>query len=296
MIPPLASALALLVATADPAADPPKPVTPVSVLEHAPAAAWAPVPPDHLMVMTLKGGAHVSILLASDFAPGHVSNIEAMATAHCYDGLCVDRVQDGYVTQWGDPDDKKTMPPGTQEKLADEYDRPAAGLAFKALPYRDTYASVVGLIGPWPVAREGATAWLTHCYGMGGVGRGNAPDNGNGMELYTIIAQPARQLDRNITVVGRVISGMEHLTSLPRGQGAMGFYDKKELMLPIVSVRMARDLPVAERPRFEMLRPESATFDAWIHARANRKDDFYVRPAGAVDLCSALPPVRVVKN
>ncbi|NIJ09043.1 peptidylprolyl isomerase [Sphingomonas vulcanisoli] len=295
MIRSLTPALALLVATAALAADPPKPATPASVLERAPAGDWAPVPLDHLMVMELAGGGRVAILLAPEFAPGHVGNIEAMAKAHWYDGLWIDRVQDGYVTQWGDPDDKKPLPPGAVEKLPAEYERPVAGLAFKALPYRDTFAPQVGLVGPWPVARDGATAWLTHCYGMVGVGRSNSPDNGNGMELYTIIAQPARQLDRNITVVGRVLWGMEHLTALPRGQGAMGFYDAKVKMLPIVRVTMANELPASDRPHLEMLRSDSASFDAWVHIKANRKDDFYVRPAGAIDLCSALPPVREIK-
>ena len=295
MIRSLASTFALLLATAA-VADPPKPVTPASVLADAPAADWQAVPPDHLMVMTLQGGARVVILLATDFAPGHVHNIETMAKAHWYDGLWIDRVQDGYVTQWGDPDDKKTLPPGVIAKTAAEYERAATGVPFTKLPYRDTYAAEVGLSGAWPVAREGGQAWLTHCYGMVGVGRSNNPDNGNGMELYAIIAQPALQLDRNITVVGRVLSGMEHLTALPRGQGAMGFYDSKDKMLPITSVRMASDLPAAEQPRFEMLNSGSPSFAAWVKIKANRKDDFYLRPAGALDLCSALPPVRERKK
>lgn len=296
MIRMLAPALALLLVAPAMAAEPPKPTTPASVLADAPAGDWAAIPADHLMVMELRGGGRVAILLAPDFAPAHVANIETMARSGWYDGLWVDRVQDGYVTQWGDPDDKKPLPPGAVAKVPAEYQRPAAGLAFKALPYRDTYAAEVGLANGWPVAREGGQAWLTHCYGMVGVGRDNAPDTGNGMELYTIIAQPARQLDRNIAVVGRVVLGMEHLTALPRGTAAMGFYEKKEAMLPIVRVRMASALPPAERPALEMLRSDSGSFAAWVKIKASRKDDFYVRPAGAVDLCSALPPVREAKR
>ncbi|WP_174275136.1 peptidylprolyl isomerase [Sphingomonas bacterium] len=290
MIRTFAPAFALALSTPAFAAAPP--VTPTTILADAPAADWVAISPDHLMVMELADGGRVAILLAPRFAPVHVANIEAMARTHWYDGLWIDRVQDGYVTQWGDPDGKKPLPAGTVAKPPAEYERAAAGLAFKPLPYRDTFAPQVGIADGWPAAREGGRAWLTHCYGMVGVGRDNAPDTGAGTELYAIIGQPARALDRNIAVVGRVVSGIDRLAALPRGAGAMGFYDKPAAMLPITRVRLAVDLPEGERPRLEMLRAESASFAAWVRAKANRKDDFYVRPAGAIDVCSVLPPVR----
>lgn len=283
------SALAMLASLAVP---PPAPVTPSSVLSAAPAADWRPLDPAELLVMDLRGGARVVLALAPAFAPVHVANIVAMARAGYYDGLWIERVQDNYVVQWGDPDGKKPLPRGIVAAVPAEYERDARGLAFRPLPYRDVFAPMVGFASGWPVAEDGGRAWLTHCYGMVGVGRDNAPDTGTGAELYTVIGQSPRALDRNIALVGRIVSGMEALTALPRGTGDLGFYKTLPERLPIEHVHLAADLPPGERPRIEMLGSDSASFAAWVKARANRKDAFYVRPAGAVDVCGVLPPAR----
>ena len=160
------------------------------------------------------------------------------------------------------------------------------------LAFTDTYAPHVGLIGAFPVASDGAHAWLAHCYGMVGVGRDVNPDVGTGAELYAVIGQPPRQLDRNIAVVGRVVQGMELLSALPRGAGDMGFYATPAQRTGIVRTRIAADLPAAEQPHLQVLDVTSPTFAQWIHVKANRQDNFYLRPAGALDLCNAIPPVR----
>lgn len=286
-------ALAVLpTALAAAAPEKPQPVTPSSVVAEAPATAWRALPAEDLLVMDLKGGGRVVIQLAAGFAPAHIANIRTMAAAGYYDGLWIERVQDGYVVQWGDPDAKKPLPAGVKPHLPSEYDWPAKAVPMKPLPYRDAYAAKVGWSGGWPVASDGQRTWLTHCYAMVGVGRDMAPDTGNGAELYAIIGQPARALDRNITVVGRVLTGMEAMAGLPRGTAEMGFYKTEGERLPIVRVRLASELPVADRPRFAMLDTASPAFAKWLRVKANRKDSFYVRPAGAVDLCSALPPVK----
>lgn len=135
-----------------------------------------------------------------------------------------------------------------------------------------------------------AEVWPTHCYGMVGVGRNLSPDTGTGAELYTVIGHAPRHLDRNIALVGRVIEGIEHLSSLPRGTGALGFYEKEEERVPILSVRLgnaAKDVPV-----FEYLGTESESFAAYADARANRRDPFFNVPAGGADICNIPVPVR----
>ncbi len=131
-----------------------------------------------------------------------------------------------------------------------------------------------------------------HCYGYVGVGRNYAPDTGTGAELYTIIGQPQRHMDRNLAVVGRIIDGMEHLSSLPRGSGDLGFYteDEAHLRTPIVSVRLGSDLE--SLPAFEYLDTASESFARYVTVRANRDDPFYTVPAGGVDVCSVEVPVR----
>ncbi len=289
--PLLRFALALLALASAAPATADAPVTPGSVLAAAPETAWRTVDPHDLLVMDLPGGRRIVIQLADGFAPVHIANIRKLAAAHWWDGLAIERLQDNYVVQWGDPDGKKPLPGGLTKPAPAEYDRAAADLPFTALPYPDAYARAVGFSGGMPVGEDGGRAWLAHCYGMVGVGRDLNPDTGTGAELYAVIGTPPRHLDRNLAVVGRVLSGMDLLASLARGTADMGFYDVTA-RTPIVSVRIAAELPAPEQPHVQVLDETSASFRAWIHARANRQDAFFVRPAGAVDLCNAMPPVR----
>ena len=125
-----------------------------------------------------------------------------------------------------------------------------SSIQFVKLPDADSYAPETGWIDGFPVGvdrKAPETAWLTHCYGVVGIGRDNPPDNGSGTELYVVIGQAPRHLDRNIVTVGRVLRGMELLSSLPRGTGALGFYEKPEQRVPLKSIRLATDVPVSER-------------------------------------------------
>ena len=125
----------------------------------------------------------------------------------------------------------------------------------------------------WPVAvYAGDQASLTHCYGTVGVGRDLAPDTGMGGELYAVIGHAPRHLDRNIALVGRVIEGIEQMSALPRGTEALGFYKTGSVARMIRSVRLASVLPAADRPSFQVMRTASASFGAYVRARANRRD------------------------
>jgi peptidylprolyl isomerase len=275
-----------------PVAWPDTPPTPKAIVDAAPAGDWRAVAPETLLVIDFAGGRRVLIELADAFAPMHVANIRAMARAGFYDGLVIERVQDGYVTQWGDPDGKKPLPPGIVQPAPAEYERASTGLKFDSLPYRDTFADAVGFVGGWPTGMEQGRSWLIHCYGMVGVARDLSPDTGSGSDLYAVIGQAPRQLDRNIALVGRVLSGMEALTALPRGSGEFGMYEDKSLRVPILRARLAINMPAAERPHVEVLKTDSASYGMWLRFKANRHDSFFVRPAGALDVCNALPPVR----
>jgi len=168
-------------------------------------------------------------------------------------------------------------------------------LAFTPLPYRDTFAPEVGFSEGFPVARDPKRkeTWLTHCYGSVGVGRDNAMDSGNGAELYAVIGQSPRTLDRNITLIGRVVRGIELFSVIPRGTGAMGFYEKPEQWVPIRTARVAADLPATERLDLEALRTDSATFKRLVESRANRREPWFKEPAGAIGVCNVPLPVRV---
>ena len=278
------------------AAPPPKKLlTPNEIVAAAPAGAWRAISADDLLVLDLAGNrGRVVVQLAPAFAPVHVANIRALARAGFWDGATVYRVQENYVVQWGNNDSEKPWPKGVTAKPPAEYTRPLKGLRITPLGSPDPYAPAAGFADGWPVAYSPRAGWasLAHCYASVGAGRDLSPDTGTGGELYAAIGHGPRQLDRVIAVVGRVVAGLEHMTILPRGTEALGFYKDKGQHVPIASIRLASALPAAERPVFEFMDTNSATFARYLKVRANRRDDFYIRPAGGVDLCNVQVPVR----
>jgi len=335
---------------------------PSEIVAAAPTGDWVAIPAEDLLVMTLAPDADgkprqvVIQLMPAPFSQGWVHNIRLFARAGWYDGISVNRVQDNYVTQWGDPNYEnpeaagkpKPLPEGLKEMGEAEYvatdllavpdprGRPRINYSLGAAMSRnaiiaangamvvpdsfrrslengeppanfempktsDAYASFATLALGWPVAgslsdqaESPSGFWPVHCYGMVGVGRNYSPDTGSGAELYTVIGHAPRHLDRNIALVGRVIEGMEHLSSLPRGSCALGFYTAEEAAkrTPILSVRVASDLPTGEQPAFEYLSTESETFARYAEAIANRRDPFFIVSAGGADICNIRVPVR----
>ena len=328
---PFAALLAL--AAPAQAQDEAAPPSPGEIVAQAPAAEWTTIAPKDLLVMTLASAPDgtarevVIQLMPAPFSQGWVGNIRTLARAEWYDGTAVNRVQDNYVVQWGDPNydnpeaggEAKALPANLAAVPENEYsarlDEPAIAkirayfetAASRVAPsdpttlYRaDPYARAHAFFDGWPIAMtdDEPVAWPVHCYGMVGVGRGMSPDTGSGAELYTVIGHAPRHLDRNIALVGRIVEGMEHLSSLPRGSGALGFYTTEESAkrTPILSVRLASDLPEAERPAFEFLSTEDETFARYAEARANRRDPFFIHPAGGADICNIPVPVRRVAD
>jgi len=273
-------------------------------------------------------------LMPAPFSLGWVGNIRKLAAAKFWDGTSINRVQDNYVVQWGDadgedeakarklPDDLAVVSQanyssklGKQEviyrlqsaqPLVQDYIADGTGSKtrwYPIRPTRDAYAEGTAILAGWPIGVASAAApsgkgielsgWPVHCYGMVGVGRDLPPNTGTGAELYTVIGHAPRHLDRNIALVGRVIDGIEHLSSLPRGTGALGFYETPEERTGIVSIRIGTE--VSGLPAYEYLSTESDSFARYADARANRRDAFFIRPAGGADVCNIPVPVRRVK-
>ena len=271
--------------------------SPQQILDAAPAADWRTPDPANLLYMDLPAG-RVIIELAPQFAPRHVANIQTLAHEHFWDGTSIYRAQDNFVVQFGDPDAddaSKARPFGkAARKLPKEFERAAQGLSITPLPDHDGWAARTGFVEGFAVGEDpdAGTAWLAHCYGALGAGRNNEEDSSTGAELYVVTGQSPRQLDRNITLVGRVLKGIELLSALPRGPAPMGFYADPAQRTPITSVRRASEVPAAERTPIQVLRTDSKTFADTVEARRNRVDDFYKRAAGHIDLCNIPVPVR----
>jgi cyclophilin family peptidyl-prolyl cis-trans isomerase len=273
--------------------------TMAEVLAASKPGDWRALDPENTIYVELASG-RVVIELAAEFAPRHVANVKALARERYYDGLAVVRVQDNYVVQWADPDGEK---PDLARKiqhgrrtLPAEFERTFdPKTPFVRLPDGDVYAREVGFSGGFPVARDKRSGkmWLVHCYGMVGAGRDVATISGGGPELYAVIGHAPRHLDRNVTLLGRVVQGMELLSGLPRGTGALGFYEKAEQRVVIKAIRVAADVPEAERSALEVMRTDTPAFRELIESRRNRREDWFHAQAGRIELCNVPIPVRL---
>jgi len=293
-------AAGMAIAGAQPAAagpaSPDKPKSMQELLDASQPTDWRALDPANTLYLELATG-RVIIELAPDSAPAHVANIRTFAHEHYWDGMSINRSQDNFVVQWGDPaeDDSQRKALGSAKaRLPAEFTRSSKGLSFVRLPDADGWAPEVGFSEGFPAARDpkSGTAWLAHCYGTVGAGRDTAADSSNGSELYVVDGQSPRQLDRNITVVGRVVQGMELLSVLPRGTGPLGFYENAGQRVPIKSIALATDVPENQRTPLQVLRTDTPLFAAVVESRRNRRDDWYKVPAGHIDLCNVPLPVR----
>lgn len=297
----LCSLFAMLASAAPPAATSGKAApTMQQVLDASKPSDWRPLDPHDTLYMDLPRG-RVVIELDPTYAPLHAQNIRTLAHEHYWDGLAILRVQDDFVTQWGAPQAEAKHPThvksigNAKKTIAPEFERDVTSdLPFTKLPDGDVYAPEVGFSSGFPVARDpkSGKTWLVHCYGMVGAGRDNAPDSGPGTELYAVIGQAPRQLDRNIALVGRVVKGMQYLSALPRGNGALGFYKNPAHQKKILRVRLASDLPPSQRMHLEVLRTGTPTFAALVESRRNRSDAWYLYKVGKIDVCNVPLPVR----
>ena len=268
-------------------------LTPANVLENSSASDWRTPKPENLLHLQLEHG-EVLFELAPDFAPAHVDNLRTLANNFYFDGLAIIRSQDNYVVQWGDPNaETKPKPLGDAAKnLKPEFFRNREGLIFNAIKSQDAYAPIVGFSSGFSMGADENRAWLTHCYGALGVGRGMEANSGNAAELYVVTGHSPRHLDRNVTLIGRALSGMKHLSSLPRGTDPLGFYKTAEERVIIKSIRFDDTLEEGQRSNLEVLRTDTETFNDFVTSRTYRLHEWFLDPTGKIELCNVGVPVR----
>ena len=278
------------------------PLTPLlmaDLIESSQPSDWRPLDPENTLYLELSSQ-RVVIELAPAFAPEHVANIKLLARQRYWDGLAVIRVNDNYVVQLADPNAEK---PGkrrpikpAKETIPAEFDQLIdSTVPFTELPDKDVYAQSVGFTNGFPVARDeqNGRTWLVHTYGTVSAGRDTSIDSGNGGELTVVIGHAPRQLDRNVTVVGRVRQGIDVLSSLPRGAGSLGFQQTPVML--IESLRLASEVPDADRTHLEILRTDTPLFLQLIEARRNRQEEWFHRPAGRIEIGNVPLPARLVR-
>ena len=277
--------------------------------DDPPPQAWRTVDPQNLVLIDTKFG-QIAVELAPDFAPNHAERLRALIRAHFYDGLSFYRVIDGFVAQGGIGEgtaSTKDHPVEAKDLTAKwpllkaEFDRPIGKTpTFTPLGNADLMAPLVGFEDGFPVARspKARREWLIHCPGTFAFARDNAPDTAS-TEFYIVIGQAPRRLDRDLTAFGRVLSGMQYLQKLERGDpeldsGVIADVGKRDL---IVKMQLASDLPADQRPSFQVIRTDSKTFADSVELRRHPTSPFYFRkPPPVLDICGVPVQVRRVTS
>ncbi len=256
-------------------------------------ADWRTPDPENILYMDLEGG-RVVIELAPAFAPNHVDNLHKLVRSGFYDGLSIYRVVDGFVAQGGDVTETREPAEGARSVPA-EFTRPAEGLAFTEIPGPDGFADRVGFSGGFPVGMDAETgeAWMVHCTGALAIARDADPDTG-GSEFYIVTGKPPRYLDRNLTVVGRVLTGMPVVRTLAPGpREESGVIQDAADYHPLRGMAFAADVPAEDRVAIEVMRTDGPAFQELLESRRRPSPDFFKYSPGFVDICGVKAPVRI---
>ncbi len=258
------------------------------ILAGTVAEDWRTIPAEETLVIELDRG-KVTIALSPALAPRHVKQVKTLAREGFYDGLSFYRVIDGFVAQGGDPFGEKKIRKAKKLMKA-EFENAGDDIPFAALKDADGFAPASGFVGSLPAGHDEKTGtfWHLHCAGAFAFGREDGADTAS-TEFY-IALQPQRYLDRNMSVFGRVIDGMEHLQALRRVEPPESKDD--DIGEKIVSFRIAADVPEAERETFEILDSARPAFAAYAEARRNRPESFFHFRPNYLDVCQMPAPVR----
>lgn len=267
-------------------------LTPSEILEQSAPSDWRELDPENSLYIELERG-RVIVALSSSLAPNHVAQVKMLAREGFYDGLSFYRVIEGFVAQGGDAFEARAL--GSAKKtMAAEFEQPlTSDIGFDRIKDRDGYAAHVGFVDTLPagIDADEETIWHLHCTGAFAFGRNNEKDTAS-TEFY-IALQPQRYLDRNLSVFGRVIKGMEHLQALRRVAPPQNQDDDRGET--IVAMRVAADVPANARESLEILDSSTATFQAYVESRRNRPSAFFHFRHDYIDVCQLPIPVRMTK-
>ena len=146
------------------------------------------------MIMKLKDG-DVELELYSDQAPNHVARFKSLAEKGLYDGVVFHRVIDGFMAQSGD-------------------------VKFGNSNSKDFNLSLAGTGGSDMPDLKSEFSDIPHDRGILSAARSSDPNSANSQ--FFICFQAAPHLDRQYTVFGKVIKGMELIDKIKKGEGANG--------------------------------------------------------------------------
>tara|TARA_B100001123_G_scaffold188866_1_gene215718 strand:+ start:320 stop:880 length:561 start_codon:yes stop_codon:yes gene_type:complete len=163
---------------------------------------------ENIMILKLKSG-DVKIELFSDVAPKHVERIKHLANSGSYDNVVFHRVIDGFMAQTGDVKFGNSS--------SKDFDLRRAGMGGSDLPDLKSEFND-----------------LPHERGTLSMARSSDPNSANSQFFICFVATPF--LDRQYTVFGKVIEGMEHVDKIKKGDGQNGAVSEPDKIISFKSL------------------------------------------------------------
>lgn len=264
-----------------------------------PDDAWRDLDPENTLYIETPHG-RIVVELAPEFAPNHVERMKTLARAHFYDFLVWHRVLDGFMAQGGgargNPNHRSELPAMNSEFIV----RRGAELPISELqdriinPSDNPQRAKAGFWHGFPAGTQALAAaaltadgrvnsWLLHCTGAAAMARTNDP-NSAGSQFY-ITRGNAEHLNAIYTSWGRVRAGQDAVNALR--VGTLG-QDPGFVPDTIDSMRVAADLPEAERTHVQVVDTESPAFTAYLNSLRDA--------SGALpDVCEIPVPTRILE-
>ncbi|NMP33153.1 peptidylprolyl isomerase [Thalassotalea sp. M1531] len=248
---------------------------------------------ENLAVMTLPQG-KVVIELAPEFAPNHIEHFKSLIKSGHYQGNKFYRVIDGFVAQAGPAayvgqEKEKTLKIEPEVSIFPNWE-------YTQVQAPDMFAEHTGFKQGFAVGVSASEkkAWLTHCPGVLAMARGNKPDTATS-HFYITNGQAPRYLDRIMTVLGRVIYGMEHVQSIVRTSVIEGQEPVDSASFTqIASFTLMSELPKSEQINLQVEDTESPAFEEKLAKRRSRPSEFfYKKPPPVLDVCQVPVKTRI---
>ncbi len=271
---------------------------------------WNSLDPENTVYLQMREGT-VVIELNPSFAPETVKHFKKLLDEQFYRGLSFYRVIDGFVAQAGDESDIDNKPAKStlkaefeiswpQKPRNKEEDRTWTPMSWTPVQKDDLFAAFTGFTDGFAAARDrkkAGHAWLTHCPGVIAMARNDDPDSGN-TDFYIVIGQAPRYLDRNLTIFGRVVWGMDVVQRIKRGPTLKNGIIEKDLDRSWISqMRLASSVEKKERLDIYVADTNSEGFKKLLSNRRNRHQKFFHhKPPGVLDICQVPVPARLEKH
>ncbi len=224
----------------------------LSLLGAAPPPGdWRPLDPQNTLVVDTSKG-RIVVEMAPALAPLAVARVKRLAHEGVYDGLLFHRVIEGFVDQTGNPNNRDGGTSAYPDLPAEFSVRLPDALPRTLVVRRSD--GVEGFLGSIPFTGASAAEQAlgvdhrlrvsgAYCEGVAGMGRQSGVDTANS-EIFFMRA-PARRLDHDYAVWGRVAQGLAVVR-------AIGVGEPPAAPDRMTRVRLAADLPAAERPSFRV--------------------------------------------